>query len=328
MATFRKLGLVLQSIGVAGLLGLSTASIAQDYPNRLIKIIVPYGATGGGPDFVARTVADKIRALSGQLVVIENKAGAAATLGAAFAARAPADGYTILTGDSGPLSVAPSLRKNLPYDPLKDFIPVTNAVRAPLFVVVNTDLGVNNIQELIALAKARPELPYGTPGVGSVHHLAMERLLATAGIKMTHVPYTTASQSIPAVVSGQLAALVTAYPAVRSFIASGRLKALAVGDTTRASFAPDVPTLAESGFPGYSVGIDVGFLVPRGTPPSVVTKLNDLFGAALKAPEIADKLMNAGLLPIPSTPDAYAESIRRDLASFRAVIEASGIQSD
>ncbi len=328
MTTLRKLRITLKFIGLVGFLGLSNASVAQSYPNKLIKLIVPYGATGGGPDFVARTLSDKIHAISGQTVLIENKLGAAATLGTSAAARAPADGYSILVGDTGPLSVAPSLRKELTYDPERDFAPISNGVRAPLFLVVSGQLDVKNIKELIAHLKAKPNLPYGTPGVGSVHHLAMEKLLSMADVKMTHVPYTSVSHSIPAVVSGDLTVLVTAYPSVRAFIASGRLKALAVGNAERVPFAPDVPTLAESGFPGYDFGIDVGFLVPKGTPADVVAKLNTMFHLALKAPEIAVKLTNAGLLPTPSTPDEYSLRIKKDRAAFKAIIDASGIHGN
>ncbi|MDH2235038.1 tripartite tricarboxylate transporter substrate binding protein [Pigmentiphaga sp. GD03639] len=313
---------------IAGAAVVPSVVAASDYPNKIVKIVVPYSATGGGPDFVGRTVAEKLSSLTGQPFIIDNKPGAAATVGTAFVAKTAPDGYTILTGDTGPLSVAPGLRKNLSYDTLRDFMPVSNGVRAPIFIVVGGNKGINSLQDLAALAKSKPGLAYGTPGIGSVHHLAMEKWLSMAGVKMTHIPYNSQSQSIPAVVSGDVTALVIAYPNIRSFISAGRVKALAVGDKARVPFAPDVPTVAESGYPGYDVGIDVGFLVPKGTAPKVVTRLNELLHATLKSPEVAEKLSVAGLLPIPSTPEQFASSIKRDYEVFKSIIDANGITSD
>lgn len=328
MKTLRELLLVLKVGLLAAPFVICAAASAQDYPNKTIKFLVPYGASGGGPDFFARVVGEKIRTLSGQTVVVDNRPGAAGLLGTSLAAKATPDGYTVLVGDTGPLSIAPNFRKEIASDPEKDFIPVSNGITAPLFLVVNTNLGVNNVRELVALLKSKPDLPYGSTGVGSVHHLAMGKFLFMTGTKMTHIPYLTQAQSVPALLSGEISVLVVAYPNVKAHIASGRLKALAVASSTRVPFAHDIPTLAESGLRNFDVGIDVGLLVPAGTPPSAVQKLNSLVQFALKSPEVVEKLNGAGLIPIPSTPVAYGQKIKKDRGVFKAIVADTGIKPE
>lgn len=318
------LGSALCGLGALGLVG-QTAT-AQDYPSKPIRFIVPYSASGGGPDLLVRALADQLRTLSGQPVIVDNRAGAAGLLGTALAAKAPADGYNVLVGDSGPLSIAPGLQKDLAFNPDKDFIPVTNGMTAPLFLVVNAALPANNVRELIAHLKAKPDLPYGSTGIGSVHHLLMERFLSATGTKMTHIPYTSQAQSLPAILSGELGVLVIAYPNVRQHIAAGKLKALAVGTRQRTPFAPNVPTIAESGVPDFEVGIDVGFLVPAGTAEAIVQKLNGWIVEALKMPEVNDKLVAAGLMPVPGTAAAYAAKLRNDRVKFKAIMDDIGLK--
>jgi len=315
------LGSTVCALGLAAL-----PATAQDYPNKPIRFIVPYAASGGGPDFLARAVAEQVRTLSGQAVVVDNRAGAAGLLGTAIAAKAPADGYNVLVGDSGPLSIAPGLQKDLAFNPDRDFIPVTNGMTAPLFLVVNASLPANNVRELVAHLKAHPNLPYGSTGIGSVHQLLMERFLSATGAKMTHIPYTSQAQSLPAILSGELGVLVIAYPNVRQHIAAGKLKALAVATRQRTPFAPNVPTIAESGVSDFEVGIDVGFLVPAGTPAEIVTRLNGWIVEALKMPEISDKLIAAGLMPVPGTPAAYATKIRNDRIKFKSIMDDIGLK--
>jgi len=325
-AALGRVSAVATLITIATLSLAASGAAAQDYPHKPIRFIVPYGASGGGPDFLARAVGEKLRALSGQAVVVDNRAGAAGLLGTGVAAKAPADGYNVLVGDSGPLSIAPGLQKDLAFNPDKDFIPVTNGMTAPLFLVVNASLPANNVKELVAHLKANPNLPYGSTGIGSVHQLLMEKFLSMTGTKMTHIPYTSQAQSLPAILSGELAVLVIAYPNVRQHIAAGKLKALAVATRQRTPFAPNVPTIAESGVTDFEVGIDVGFLVPAGTPADIVQKLNAWIVEALKMPDIADKLVAAGLMPIPSTPAAYAAKIRNDRVKFKSIMDDIGLK--
>jgi tripartite-type tricarboxylate transporter receptor subunit TctC len=303
------------------------AVVAQDYPNRPIRLLVPYGAAGG-PDLLARVVGPKLSALAGQPVVVDNKPGASGLVGTALAARAANDGYTLLVGDTGPLAVAPSLQKSLNFDVEKDFAPVTLGMTAPLFLTVNSSLGVSNVRELIAYLKANPNKPYGSTGIGSVHHLGMELFLSMTGTKMNHIPYTSFAQSVPALLTGEITLLVAAYPSIQAHIASGKLRAIAVATRNRVSFASNVPTIAESGVPGYENRIDVGFLVPAGTSPAIVKKLNGWLQDALKMSDVVEKLAGSGLLPIPGTPEAYAEVNRIDREKFRGVIKATGVSAE
>lgn len=313
-------------VGLAGSLALGFAS-AQSYPVKTIKIIVPYG-TGGAPDILARSVGEKISELSGQVVVIENRPGAAALLGTTQVSKAPNDGYTILIGDTGPLCVAPNLKKKLGYDPERDFVPISNGVTSPLFLAVNAGLKVNSFRDLVALAKADPNLSYGSTGVGSVHHLGMELLLSMAGIRMTHIPYTSLNQSVPALLNGDITLLYAGYQALRPHVTAGKLRLLAVATSIRAPFEPGVPTIAESGFPGYENRIDVGFLLPAGASADVVAKLNGWIGVALSNSQLQSRFIGVGMIAMPSTPDAYARKLRSDREKFRRLSESVGITAE
>ncbi len=312
---------------MAGLLAAGGTATAADYPNRPIRLLVPYGAAGG-PDLLARTIAPRLGALAGQAVVIDNKAGASGMVGTTLAAKAAPDGYTILVGDTGALSIAPSFQRSIAFNPVKDFIPITLGMTAPLFVVVNASLPVRDIRELIAYLKANPNLPFGSTGVGSVHHLGMEQFFAMTGTRMNHIPYTSFAQSVPALLTGELSLRIAAYPSIQAHVASGKLRILGVATKARVPFAPNVPTVAESGVPGFETKIDVGFLVPTGTPPEIVTQLNSWLRTALGTPEVAEKLAASGLLPVPGTSEAYVESLRVDTEKFRNTIRTLGIRAE
>jgi tripartite-type tricarboxylate transporter receptor subunit TctC len=301
---------------------LCSTAWAEAYPARPLRLLVPYGASGG-PDLLARTVANKLSTLAGQAVMIDNRAGASGQVGTGIAAKTASDGYTLLVGDTGPLSIAPELHPSLSFDPARDFIPVSLGVTAPLLLAVNANLGVNSVQQLIGLLKAKPDLAYGSTGIGSVHHLAMEQFFAMTGTRMRHIPYTSLAQSVPALLNGEIDLLIAAYPAIRQHLGSGRLRALAVGTANRAPFAPTVPTVAESGVPGYAVQIDVGFLVPAGTPRAIVEQLNGWIRQALAMPDVTERLTASGLLPQASSSEAFARTIRDDRERFGKLIRTS-----
>jgi len=301
---------------------LSGIAWAQAYPARPLRLVVPYGASGG-PDLLARTLAGKLGPLTGQTVVIDNRPGASGLLGTRVAAKAAGDGYTLLVGDTGPLSISPELQPSPDFEPARDFTPVSLAVSAPLFLAVNAKLGASDLPELLRRLKANPDLSFGSTGIGSVHHLAMEQFFAMTGTRMRHIPYTSLAQSVPALLNGEIDLLVAAYPAIRAHLATGRLRALAVTSARRAPFAPAIPTVTESGVAGYSVQIDVGLLVPTGTPHAIVEQLNAWIGQALAMPDVVDRLTTSGLLPQGSSPEGYARRIREDRARFGELIRTS-----
>jgi len=301
--------------------------IAQEYPSRPIRLIVPYGPAGG-PDLMARIVGRKLSDLAGQPVVIENRPGASGLIGTALGAKAANDGYTILVGDTGPLSIAPSVQKSLSYNPINDFSPISLGTTAPLFLAVNKSLPVGDIKELVAYLKTHPGLPYGSTGNLSVHHLGMELFFSMTGVQMNHIPYKTLTQSVPALLTSEVALLIAAYPTLRPHVTAGTIRLLAVATRARAPFAPTVPTVAESGVPGYEIKIDVGFLAPAGTPREIVNKLNGWIRRILAMPDVIQQLTDMGLIPVSTTPEEYAETIRADGEKFRTLIRAIGVKAE
>jgi tripartite-type tricarboxylate transporter receptor subunit TctC len=304
---------------------LVTPVLGADYPTRPIRLIVPY-APGGGADSVARIVAKKVSENIGQPIVIENRGGAGAILGTDMVAKAEPDGYTLLLGQSGPISINPAVYKSLPYDPVKDFAPVTMTTGYPYILAVNSELPTKSLQEFVALAKSKPgTMNYGTTGVGAANHLVTELFNSKAGLKMTHIPYRGTALAVGDLVSGQLTMVFSDPISVLPHIQSGKLRALAVTNLERSAVAPQVPTVAESGYPGFEALAWHGILAPAGTPPAIVKKLNEEIVKALSDPETRKLLANQAMQPVGNTPEAFAAFIQKDIATWKAVAAAANV---
>ena len=301
-------------------------SLAQTYPARPIKLVVPY-APGGGADSVARIVAKKVSENIGQSIVIENKGGAGAILGTDQVAKAEPDGYTLLLGQSGPISINPAVYKSLPYDPIRDFAPVTMMTGYPYILVVNADLPAKTLQEFVALAKAKPgAMNYGSTGVGAANHLVAELFNGKAGLKMTHVPYRGTALAVADLLAGTLTMVFGDPVSVLPHMKSGKLRALAVTSAQRSPVSPEVPTVAESGYPGFEALAWHGILAPAKTPPEIVTRLNAEFVKALADPATRELLVNQALAPVGNSPQAFADFIKADIAIWKAVVADAKIQ--
>jgi len=297
------------------------------YPARPVRIIVPTSPPGGA-DVVARLIATPLSERLGQQVVVENRAGASTMIGGELAAKAPADGYTLLMGIST-LAINPATFKKVPYDALRDFVPITHAVKQTLMLVAHPSFPAKTVKELITIAKARPgDVVYSSPGFGTNPQMAMELFLYMTGTRMLHVPYRGGGESIIAAASGHVsvttASMLGAYPQVRA----GRLRALGVTSATRVPRAPEVPTIAEAGVPGYEALQWYGLLAPAGTPKEVISRLNREAVAILRSPEVTDRLANDGGIVVASTPEAFAAYIRAETDKWTKVVKAAGIKPE
>ena len=308
-----------------GLSAIARAACAADYPAKPIKLVVPY-APGGGADGVARIVAKKASEGLGQPIVIENKGGAGAILGTDLVAKAEPDGYTLLLGQSGPISINPAVYKSLPYDPMKDLVPITMTTAYPYILVVNSDLSAGTLAEFVTLARSRPgALNYGSTGVGAANHLVAELFYSRAGLHLTHVPYRGTALAVSDLLGGQLTMVFGDPISVLPHIKSGKLRALAVTSLERSAVAPDVPTVAESGYPGFEALAWHGILAPARTPPAVIGALNREFVNAVHDPETKALLANQAMQTVGSSPEAFAAFIKRDLATWKSVAEAAKV---
>jgi tripartite-type tricarboxylate transporter receptor subunit TctC len=304
---------------------LVTSSFAADYPARPIRLVVPY-APGGGADSVARIVARKMSESIGQPIVIDNKGGAGSILGTDIVAKAEPDGYTLLLGQSGPISINPAVYKSLPYDPVKDFAPVAMTTAYPYILVVNADLPVTSLQEFVALARSKPgTMNYGSTGVGAANHLVAELFNAKAGLKMTHVPYRGTALAVGDLLSGQLTMVFGDPISVLSQIKAGKLRALAATSLERSAVAPEVPTVAESGYPGFEALAWHGILAPAKTPPAIVKKLNEEIAKALADPATKKLLEDQAMQTVGNSPEAFAAFIQKDIVLWKAVATAAKV---
>ena len=310
---------------VAGaVLILPAVAPAQSFPWRPIRIILPYGPTGL-PDALARTIAEGVSARIGQAVVVENKPGASGIIAAQAAARVEADGHTLLLVDNNIYGINPAVFKELPYDPLKDFTPITQAISGPMYLVAHGGLGVKSVQELIALAKARPGMNYGSPGNATLHHLGMEQLAVKAGIKLTHIPYKGVVQAVPALLTGDIACMFTSLGSVSAHVKAGKLALLAVGSAERSKLTPEIPSVAET-VPGFEVSTTMGFAAPAGTPHAVIERLHREFVAALKTDAVASRISQLGVEIVANTPAQFDAQIRKDQAHYLAIVRATGLK--
>ena len=296
------------------------------FPSRPVHIFVPYAA-GGGADSVARVIAKRVGETIGQPVVIENRGGAGSIIGTELVNKSDPDGYTLLLGQSGPISINPAVYKNLPYDPVKGFAPVSMTTSYPYIMVVSTALGVKTLQEFVALAKRRPgELNYGTTGVGAANHLVTELFDSKAGIKMTHIPYRGTALAVTDLLAGHVQMVFADPISALPQINAGTLIALAVTSKERSPVAPDVPTISESGYPGFDAIGWHGILAPANTPPAVIDKLNAEIVAALKDLETKALLEKQAMQTVGSSPAAFASFIKQDIAVWKDVAEQAKVE--
>lgn len=306
---------------------LAQAQTSTAYPNKPIKFIVPY-SPGGLPDTVARVFAQRLGERVGQSVVIENKPGANGVVAAQALAAAPKDGYTFLVTDGSMFSVNPAIYKNLGYDYKRDFIPISLAARAPLYLAVSPKLPVNTLQELIALAKSKPgTINYGSSGIGSTHHLTMEAMKLALGLDITHVPFKGTGQSVPALLGGQIEVLFSALPSLAGFVRSGQVKLLASNALQRSSQAPNIPTISES-IPGFDFAPIVGILAATGTPANVIERISAEMAVVAKIPDLIQNLSNAGVDTIGSSPADYNKALLDETERLVKTIAATGIKAE
>ncbi|HVO90018.1 MAG TPA: tripartite tricarboxylate transporter substrate binding protein [Casimicrobiaceae bacterium] len=306
------------------LLLISTAAAAQTYPARSIRLIVA-DAPGGAPDQLARLVAQKLSTDLGQPVVVDNRPGAGGVLGADLAAKAPPDGYTLLMTTTAIYAILPNLRKNLPYDPVKDFVAISRIATASNVLVVNNALPAKNIAELVKLAKDKPgTLNYGSAGIGTPAHLAGEMLNLLADIKVTHVAYKGAAPALQDVIAGNVQYIITSPIAAGAHMSSGRVRALATTGIERNPSLPDLPTIAET-VPGYEITQSWGIVAPAGTPPDVVRQLASAIGKAMRQPEVKEQVLRTGAVPAGDTPAEFDAFMAKERQRLGDVIARSGI---
>jgi tripartite-type tricarboxylate transporter receptor subunit TctC len=308
-------------------LSAATAS-AQPYPNRPVTLVVPF-PPGGSTSIVARIVADKMSEALGQSIIIDNRGGAGGTIGTKAVAKTTPDGYTILLGYTGTLAIGPTLYPNAGYDPRKDFAPVGLIGNAPNSLVVHPSFPAKSVQELIAYAKADPgKVNYGSAGVGTVSHVAGEYFATAAGIKLTHVPYRGTGPALADLIGGHIPMAFAPIPATHGPVSQGQLRGLAVTSATRSSLVPDLPTIAESGLPGFEASLFYGIVAPAGTPRPIIDKLNEALRASLTSDDVRKRLATDGAEPTPSTPEEYAAHIDKDETRWSAVVKASGAKGE
>lgn len=317
------LGAALAAFLVAPVLSHSAA--AQDYPTRAITLIVPFAA-GGGADAVARIVAQRLGDKVGQPVVVENRTGAAAIIGTQAVARAKPDGYTLLLGQSGPISINPAVYKDLKYDPIKDFAPVVRLTEYPYVMVVNGASPYTTVQALVKAAKAKPgAVTFGSYGIGGANHLVAEMFAASAGIKLLHVPYRGTAPAVTDLMSGQLDLVFSDPFSALANVRAGKLRAIAVTGKNRSPVLPDVPTLAQSGFPEFDAVGWHGILAPAGTPDDIVAKLNGAIVKILADPETKALLAAQATEAVGDTPAEFGAFIKADVAKWSAIAKEANI---
>ena len=303
----------------------SPARAASDYPNKPVRILVGFAA-GGATDLVARIVAQKLTERLGQQFVVENRAGAGGVLATGVVAKAAPDGYTLIMA-SASHAINVSLQKSLPYDAIADFVAVAPVASTTNVLAVNPALPVNTVAEYIALAKAKPgSINFSSAGVGSSSHLAGELFMSMAGIKVTHVPYKGTADAVRDLIGGQVQSTVDSVSALLPFIRSGAAEGAGRRRSQRTPLLPGVPTIAESGLPGYEVNAWVGILAPAQTPSDIVALLNREINAILQMPDVQKRLEEMGSRPIGTSPDAFAALIRSDVARFASIIKTAGVQ--
>ena len=306
----------------------SAQATGVGYPNKPIRLVVPF-TPGGTTDILARAVGLELTKAWGQPVVVDNVPGAGGSIGADKVAKAPADGYTLLMGHIGTLAVNPSLYPHLPYDPVRSFAPVAWVARVPNVLVVHPSVKATNVQELVALVKARPgQFNYGSGGNGSAANLATEYFKMQTGTAILHIPYRGTAPAVSDLMGGQIQMLFTGAPAVMGQVKSGQLRALAVSSPKRLEALPDLPTVAEAGYKDFEADQWYGVVAPAGTPREVVIKLNTQINQALGSPELKARLTNEGAIASPTTPETFGRHIVQEIARWRPVIQSGRVKAE
>jgi tripartite-type tricarboxylate transporter receptor subunit TctC len=302
-------------------------AVAQNYPSKPIRLIVP-SAPGGGTDIVARVIAQGLSEAWGQTVVVDNRGGAGGLAGVTVVAKTSApDGYTLLLGSNGHLSFAPAVNRQLPYDPQKDLAPVSLVAAQPFALAVSAGLPVATMKEFIAYAKSHPRaISYGSGGTGTASHLGTELLMLSAGFSMLHVPYKGTGPGMVALMSGELQFLMAGLATVMSQSKSGKIKVLAVTGAQRSRVAPDIPTVAEAGVPGYEFIVWYGIMVPGGTPRAIILKLNAEIAQVLNSQATRERYATAGLEPISNSPDEFAALLKREIPKWKKIAKDANIR--
>ena len=309
-------------------IGSASSAHAQTYPTRSITLVIPF-APGGSNTVVGRAIADKIGELLGEKIVIDNRPGAGGTVGTRAVAKSEPDGYTLLLSFTGTMAIAPSLYKNVGYDPRRDFAPIGMIGNAPNSLVVHPSFPARTLAELVAYAKTNPgKVNFGSAGAGTASHITGEYFAASAGIKLVHIPYKGTGPALTDLLGGHIPMAFAPIPASHANVSAGLLRALAVTSTSRSTLLPDVPTVAESGFPGFDASLYYGLVAPAGTPRPVIDKLNKALREALASDEVKKQLGLDGTEITPGTPEAYAEHIDKDEKKWSALVKASGVEQE
>jgi tripartite-type tricarboxylate transporter receptor subunit TctC len=312
--------------GLASILLCAGGAFAQTYPNHPIRVIVPW-PPGQATDVAARMVTDKLTPVLGQPLVVDNRPGAGGVVGSEVAAKAPADGYTILAGSSGPISISPNVEK-VAYEPLKDFVPISLLAVNPFMLVVNPSIPANNVKELIALLKASPgKYSFASSGSGATSHLMSVLFNSMAGVDAVHVPYKGSSQSITDVVNGQVAYTIETVPAVAGLVKAGKLRALGATSLTRAQAMPEVPTIAET-LPGYEMFGWIGLMAPTGTPSAITDRISAETRKIMQDPEIRKRFLAAGMEPAGNTPKEFAAFMKKQNDRYSSIVKQAHVKLD
>jgi tripartite-type tricarboxylate transporter receptor subunit TctC len=302
----------------------STGALAQAYPSKPIRIVVPF-PPGGGTDIIAREVSQKVASATGWTFVIENKPGAGGNLGVDAVAKSAADGYTLVLGQTSNMAINPTLYTKMPYDAQKDLTPIVLVANAPLVMVTSASASYKTLGDVVSAAKAEPDgLNFASPGNGTVAHLTSELFQKAAGVKTQHVPYKGANQALTDVISGTVQLYMSSVPTLIGQIKQGKLRALAVTSAQRVRDLPDVPTINESGFPGFEAVTWFGFLAPAGTPDAVIARLNAEFNKALQQPDLRKKLSDEGADPAGGSTEQFTALIKEDGVRWGKVVRDSG----
>jgi tripartite-type tricarboxylate transporter receptor subunit TctC len=301
---------------------------SQAFPSKPIRIIVPFSA-GGPTDITARLVGPRMTELLGQPIVIDNRAGATGIIGAELVAKSPADGYTLLFGTASVVAINMVTYSKLPYDTLRDFLPLSPIMTTSTILVVHPSVPAKSLKELVALAKARPgEITLGSAGTGGTLHLPIEMLMKSANVKLTHVPYKGAAPAVIDVVGGQLTGMFVDLPVISPYVKSGRVRALAMASPKRSPYFPDVPTTKEAGYNDVELQNYYALFLPIKTPRDVVAKLHDAVVKTVNTPAVRDKLIETGADPLTMTPEEFTRFVRADIAMWDKVVKAAGVKID
>jgi tripartite-type tricarboxylate transporter receptor subunit TctC len=323
-----KLTTLRSALATVALIATLGGAAAQDYPNRPITLVVPF-PPGGSTTIVARIVADKMSEVLGQSIVVDNRGGAGGTVASRAVSKSAPDGYTILLGYTGTLAIGPTLYGNVGYDPRKDFEPIGRIGTAPNTLVVHPSFPAKKVQEFIAYAKANPgKVSYGSAGIGTVSHVCGEYFASSTGIKLVHIPYKGTGPALSDLVGGHIPVAFAPIPATYELAKSGSVRMLAVTSLNRSTLAPEVPTIAEQGVPGFDAVLRYALVAPAGVPRPIVDKLNKALNAALATDEVRKRLALEGAEPTTGTPEQYAADLDKEVTLWAKVVKESGAKAD